>query len=269
MTRAKAYAKINLGLVVGPVRQDGKHEIVTVLQRVGLHDDVSLEPAAEITIQGFEDDTIVRAALTALADAARLDTGWQVSIEKRIPLASGLGGGSADAAAAVRLANATLAAPLADQPLHDLAASVGSDVPFFLRDVAQLATGDGTTLEPVALPSDYAVLLVVPDDVAKESTRMVYDAFDRRDGARGFEARAARMAEAVAALTTADDLAELPPSDLGTSPIAAELVANGAFRADVSGAGPTVYGLFRDPAAAVAAEQALGATGRTILTHPV
>ncbi|MGH3126482.1 MAG: 4-(cytidine 5'-diphospho)-2-C-methyl-D-erythritol kinase, partial [Gaiellaceae bacterium] len=127
MSEARAFAKINLGLVVGPRRDDGKHEVVTVLQRIDLHDDVALEVADELTIEGFAADTIVRAALQALALAARVEPRWRVRIGKRIPIAAGLGGGSADAAAALRLANATLTDTLPLDALHRVAASVGAD----------------------------------------------------------------------------------------------------------------------------------------------
>jgi 4-diphosphocytidyl-2-C-methyl-D-erythritol kinase len=268
MSATKAYAKINLALVVGPLRPDGKHEVVTVLERIALHDDVALEPAAETTVDGFPEDTLVRAALETLARAARVDHGWVVRLEKRIPVAAGLGGGSSDAAAALALANATLEAPLPDAELHSLASELGSDVPFFLRPGAQLATGDGTALVPLALPTDYAVLLVVPHEVAKESTASVYAAFDRRDGARGFAERAARVHDVVHSISDARDLAALPPNDLAASPLADELLVLGAFRADVSGAGPTVYGLFREREDAMRAEEAVRTRGRTIVTEP-
>ena len=105
MTAAEAFAKINLGLIVGPVRPDGKHEVVTVLQRIGLSDTVSVEPAPdpEIVVEGFE-DTIVRSALTVFVEAAGADHGWSAQIDKRIPVAAGLGGGSSDAGTALRLA---------------------------------------------------------------------------------------------------------------------------------------------------------------------
>lgn len=270
MRHARAYAKINLGLVVGPRRNDGKHEIVTILQRVDLHDSVSLERASELAVAGFAEDTIVAAALRALAHAARVDPGWRVRIEKRIPVAAGLGGGSADAAAALELANETLAAPLSRDDLHAVASELGADVPFFLRSGSQLATADGTTLEPVHLPVDYHVVLVVPNEAEKESTRAVYEDFDRRAGSTGaFAERAARFSHVVAAVATARDLAELPSNDLASSPIADDLLGAGAFRADVSGAGPTVYGLFESVDAASHAEQALRSKGRTFVTRPV
>ena len=158
-----APAKINLALVVGPVRPDGKHELTTVYQALELGDEIEVEPADETSVTGF-DDTIVRSAL------ALLGGGWRVRIEKRIPVAAGLGGGSSDAAMALRLANAQLEAPLAADELHALAARVGADVPFFLRDGPQLGTGDGTVLAPIELPQDYTVLLLLPADTVKSST---------------------------------------------------------------------------------------------------
>jgi 4-diphosphocytidyl-2-C-methyl-D-erythritol kinase len=259
-----APAKLNLALVVGPQRADGKHELVTVFQRVDLGDRITVEPASETTIGGFPEDTIVRAAL-ALLDAPH---GWRVTIDKHIPLAAGLGGGSSDAATALRLANAQLERPLAPERLRKLAAQLGADVPFFLEDGPQVGTGDGTTLEPLDLPQDFAVLLLLPKDVQKPSTAEVYGEFDRRGGESGFEERAAALRSALAAVRRPRDLAALPPNDLASSPLAAELRAHGAFRADVSGAGPTLYGLFNRTADAKRAARALGHLGRHWITVP-
>jgi 4-diphosphocytidyl-2-C-methyl-D-erythritol kinase len=259
-----APAKVNLGLVVGPQRADGKHELVTVFQRVDLGDRITVEPAGETTIGGFPEDTIVRAAL------ARLDAphGWRVHIEKHVPLAAGLGGGSSDAATALRLANEQLDSPLPPAQLRELAAQVGADVPFFLLDGPQLGTGDGTTLEPLDLPQDFAVLLLLPKGAHKPSTAEVYAEFDRRGGEVGFDERAAGLRSALAGVRRPRDLATLPPNDLASSPLAAELRAHGAFRADVSGAGPTLYGLFNRTAEAKRAARALGHLGRLWITVP-
>jgi 4-diphosphocytidyl-2-C-methyl-D-erythritol kinase len=257
-----AHAKLNLALVVGPTRPDGKHELVTVFQRLELADTIELEPARALRVEGFAEDTLVRGALEALADAADVEPRWRVRIEKRIPVAGGLGGGSSDAATALRLANATLDAPLPRDRLHELAARLGADVPFFLAEGPQLGRGDGTDLEPLDLPQDYAVLLLLPHGAEKESTGSVYAAFDARDGATGFDERRAALAAAL------PDLAALPPNDLASSPLAARLRAEGAFRADVSGAGPTVYGLFATRAEAEAARAELEPLGRLWLTAP-
>jgi 4-diphosphocytidyl-2-C-methyl-D-erythritol kinase len=259
-----APAKLNVALVVGPRREDGKHELVTVFQRVDLGDRITVERAAETTITGFPEDTIVRAALALLA----APHGWRVTIEKHIPLAAGLGGGSSDAATALRLANEQLEQPLPSERLHELAAQVGADVPFFLRDGPQLGTGDGSSLEPLELPQDFAVLLLLPQDARKQSTAEVYAAFDRRGGEAGFDERAAALRAALASVRRPRDLAGLPPNDLASSPLAAELRAHGAFRADVSGAGPTLYGLFNRTVDVKRAARALGHLGRLWITVP-
>jgi 4-diphosphocytidyl-2-C-methyl-D-erythritol kinase len=259
-----APAKLNLALVVGPQRADGKHELVTVYQRIDLGDRITVEPAAETTVGGFPEDTIVRESL-ALLNAPH---GWRVKIEKRVPLAAGLGGGSSDAATALRLANEQLEAPLPPQQLQALAAEVGADVPFFLHDGPQIGSGDGTTLEPLELPQDFAVLLLLPKHAHKRSTAEVYAEFDRRGGAAGFDERAAALHSALARMRRPRDLAALPPNDLASSSLTGELRAHGAFRADVSGAGPALYGLFNRTAEAKRAARALGHLGRTWITVP-
>ena len=110
--RAPAAAKINLALVVGPLRDDGKHEVLTVLQRIDLVDRIELEEASELRVDGFAGDTLVARALRELGRVAAVEPRWRVRIEKRIPVAAGLGGGSSDAATALRLANETLPDPL-------------------------------------------------------------------------------------------------------------------------------------------------------------
>lgn len=261
MSEARAHAKINLALVVGPRRSDGKHEVATVLQRLELADEISLMPGSGLEITGFPADTLVRDALHALAATAGVEPDWMVRIDKQIPVAAGLGGGSSDAAAALRLANETLAEPLPQERLHELAARVGADVPFFLTEGPQLGTEDGTHLEAVELSHDYWVVLVLPTELEKASTAAVYEAFQGLDG---FEERRASLREAL----TAADLAALPPNDLASSPLAEELRGAGAFRADVTGAGPAVYGLFADRDRAEAARLAVAHRGRTWLTAP-
>src|SRR5947199_3173949 len=101
MKRGAAPGKINLALVVGPRRADGRHELVTVYQRVALCDRLAVERAPAVRVDGFAGDTLVRRALECVADG----TGFHAQLRKRIPVAAGLGGGSSDAATALRLAN--------------------------------------------------------------------------------------------------------------------------------------------------------------------
>jgi 4-diphosphocytidyl-2-C-methyl-D-erythritol kinase len=145
-----------------------------VLQRVDLADRIEIERADEPRVSGFAGDTLVRRALELLA--AETGAQWRARIEKHIPVAAGLGGGSSDAAIALVLANDTLPEPLPPERLNLLAAQVGSDVPFFLTAGPRLATGTGTDLEPLDLPQDFWIVLVLPRDVQKRSTADV----DRR-----------------------------------------------------------------------------------------
>jgi 4-diphosphocytidyl-2-C-methyl-D-erythritol kinase len=260
---APAPAKVNLALVVGPLRDDGKHEVTTIYQRVDLCDRIAVEPAPQTTVEGFAEDAIVRRALDLLA----APHGWRVHIDKRIPVAAGLGGGSSDAATALRLANAQLDEPRDAAVLHALAADLGADVPFFLHDGPQLGSGDGTALEPVELPQDFAVLLALADGAAKGSTADVYRRFDEREGPVGYDERAAALRARLARVRRPRDLGELPPNDLASSPLAHRLRELGAFRADVSGAGPTVYGLFQSRDDAARARRAIRGA-RTWITLP-
>jgi 4-diphosphocytidyl-2-C-methyl-D-erythritol kinase len=242
--------------------------VLTILQRVGIADRIDVEPAPKLRVDGFARDTLVRSALELLAARAGTGTRWHARIEKRLPVAAGLGGGSSDAATALRLANATLDEPLAPEDLHDVAAEVGADVPFFLYDGPRLASGDGTTLAQLELPQDFFVLLVLPTDEAKPSTASVYAAFDERGGAAGWDDRRAQLLDALEQVRRPRDLAALPPNDLARSPLADRLRELGAFRADVSGAGPTVYALFHHEQHATAARRALRGVGRMWLTAP-
>ena len=251
-----APAKLNLALVVGPPRPDGKHEVVTVLERLTLVDTIGVRRARVTNVAGFDDDTLVRAALDALTRRAGGRVRFEARIEKRIPVAAGLASRSA-AAASLLLASELLESTLSTDELDAVAASLGADVPFFLREGPQLATGDGTTLAGLTLPRTYVVLLVLPEGATKSSTADVYAAFDRRRGDEGYDDRRTRLLRAIDGLASASDLATLPPSDLASSPLSAELRRLGAFRADVTGAGPVVYGLFVDRAAAERARDRL------------
>src|SRR3954469_21321300 len=268
MSGGLATAKLNLALVVGPLREDGRHEVVTVLQRIELADRISIEPAGELRVEGFAEDTLVRSALERLAEAAGTTPRWAARIRKQIPVAAGLGGGSPDAAPPLRLANETLPEPLPAERLHELAAGLGADVPFFLTAGPQLARGTGTELEQLDLPQDYWVVLLLPAGTRKDSTASIYAAFDARGAEDGYEDRRAALEDALARVRRPRDLAALPPNDLASSPYAEELTGLGAFRADVSGAGPVVYGLFHHREQADEARRVLRARGRVWLTVP-
>jgi 4-diphosphocytidyl-2-C-methyl-D-erythritol kinase len=271
--RLPAAAKINLALLVGPAREDGLHEIVTVMQRIDICDTVEVLPAQSLAVDGFGKDTIVRAALERLAAAASVEPHWQAKIRKRIPLAAGLGGGSADAAAALVLANPLLDGPLPAERLVELAAGIGADVPFFLEPGPKLVEGAGERLTALELPQDFWVVVALPRRASKTSTADVYARFDATNSPAGFEERRAALTETLSAVRRPRDFAAFPPNDLaeaaGRPRIVDDLLDGGAFRADVSGAGPAVYGLFHHLADAKRVARGLRVRARTWVVAPV
>ena len=261
MKSLAAPAKINLALVVGPRRDDGKHELVTVYERLALADTLTIEQRTGLDIDGFPADTLVTSALRSLAHVAGVEPSWRVTIEKRVPVSAGLGGGSSDAATALVLANETLDEPLGADELHEIASALGADVPLFLTSGPQLGRGDGTLLSPVSLPRAYCVLVLVPADEVKRSTKVVYDDFDDRNGDVGFTERRDELLAHLANTDTVQDFANWPRNDLARSALADELERLGAVRADVSGAGPALYALFEHEADARRAEAAVADQG--------
>jgi 4-diphosphocytidyl-2-C-methyl-D-erythritol kinase len=263
--RALAPAKVNLGLFVGPVREtDGRHELVSVMQSISLADELTLEAAStgaesdEVICPGVRtapEENLAAAALRAF----RASTGWRappvrLSIVKRIPVAAGLGGGSADAAAALRLARH--ASGLGDERLlRTLGAQLGADVPAQVSPGRWLAGGAGERLRELPPPrAPFGVLvLALP---AALSTAAVYAKADRLALTRTSHALEERRLELWAALEHGAALpatTELLHNDLQRAavslcpPIADALTqarTAGAELALVSGSGPTVLGLF-------------------------
>jgi 4-diphosphocytidyl-2-C-methyl-D-erythritol kinase len=158
--------------------------------------------------------------------------------------------------------------PIAAEALAALAAGLGADVPFFLAGGPQLGRGDGSELTPLELPQDFWIVLLLPSAARKTSTAEVYRRFDEREGAAGWDDRRRELEDALDRVRRPRDLVALPPNDLASSPFADELRRLGAFRADLSGAGPAVYGLFHHRRQAEAARRALATAGRTWLTVP-
>ncbi len=264
--RALAPAKVNLGLFLGPTRAaDGRHELVTVMQSVSLADELTLEwaPAGvghdEVVCPGVAGSPAENLAALALR-AFRTATGWdapplRLSILKRISVAAGLGGGSADAAAALRLARH--ASGLGDDRLlQQIAVALGADVPAQIAPGRWLAGGAGERLEGLADPNPASFGLLVLPATAGLSTAEVYREADRLNLGRSGEA----LEECREALRRALELSapvpakrELLENDLQRAAISLrpeialaldELREVGADIAILSGSGPTVVGLF-------------------------
>jgi 4-diphosphocytidyl-2-C-methyl-D-erythritol kinase len=176
--RALAPAKINLGLFLGPTRPDSRHELVSVMQSISLADELTLEPAPEasadeVLCPGVPGENLAARALASFRAATAWDAPpLRLTIDKRIPVAAGLGGGSADAAAALRLAQA--ASGRGDEGLlFVLASELGADVPAQVVPGRWLATGAGEVLEALPDPFSPFGVLVLPQTAAL-STAEVY-----------------------------------------------------------------------------------------------
>jgi 4-diphosphocytidyl-2-C-methyl-D-erythritol kinase len=259
--RALAPAKINLGLFVGPTRPDGRHQLASVMQSISLADELVLQVAPP----GAEHDEVVCDAVDGENLAARAlqlfraATGWnapplRLRIVKRIPIAAGLGGGSADAAATLRLA--TAASGLGDLDLLSvLAAELGADVPAQVTPGRWLATGVGEQLQPLPDPVSPLGVLVLAQ-ASGLSTAEVYTEADRI----GIPRNADNLEEHHEMLVKAFELGSALPAD--TSLLYNDLQASavslcpaiertlleareaGAETVFVSGSGPTVVALF-------------------------
>jgi 4-diphosphocytidyl-2-C-methyl-D-erythritol kinase len=257
-----APAKINLCLYLGPTRPDGRHELVSVMQSLTLADTLTLSDASsgtgdEVRCPGVDGPNICARAL-ALFRAA---TGWDgppqlLEIDKQVPVAAGMGGGSGDAAATLRLLRAR--AGLCDEALElALATQLGADVPGQLRPGRVLARGAGEEVVRLAAPAPFGVLVLPSHE--RLSTADVYAQADTM----GLGRDAAALA-AIDPLGRPEYVNDLEPAARSLAPSNDDALALarrlGAAAAMVSGSGPTVIGLFPEPAAARAA--ALAAAGR-------
>lgn len=267
-----ACAKVNLTLAVGGKRPDGYHEVETVMQQVGLCDTVSVARHP-----GIQDQLICDVPVTARAEdnlcmkALRLffqELGVKedfvtITLQKRIPAQSGLGGGSSDAAAVLRALRTLYAPDMSDGRLETLAARLGSDVPFFIRGGTQLATGRGEVVSPLPQLAAGWFVVVKPDE--GYSTAEMYRRLDEpgsvlvRNSRYMQDAVAANNVHAVA-VELHNSFERVVPKDSSLRTIKDALRAQGALGTLLSGSGSAVFGLFDDQSAAAAAAEALKKT---------
>ena len=275
-----APAKINVCLFLGPARDDGRHELVTVMQSISLADRVALsslpdgEPDEMAGSGAAIEDNLALAAVALLRRRAKQKIGpVRVEIDKRIPIAAGLAGGSSDAAATLRMLARAYEIDDAEL-LHDVAAELGADVPSQLRPGRSLATGAGETVERIPGVAPYT-LLVVPD-IEGLSTADVYKESDRLGLPRDADGLANALQQVRAALPDLPDalcINELAPAAMSLRPHLEarlrKLQEAGAEIAMISGSGPTTLGLFRKSEAAHAAASAFkgAVVAKTVGSH--
>jgi 4-diphosphocytidyl-2-C-methyl-D-erythritol kinase len=251
-----APAKVNLCLYLGRARADGLHELCSLFEPLALADLITVTSTErdEVVCPGVEGENLAAKALAGLRERGWTREPLRIEIEKKVPVAAGLGGGSGDAAAVLRLA----AGEVADLP--ELALQLGADVPSQLRPSLALVRGVGELLEPLPQPAEHAAVLLPGGGGL--STAAVFAEADRlglgRD-AEELDDLAARLRDAAGAGASPLDypdllVNDLEPAALSLRPDIGEaleaLRAAGAPQAILSGSGPTAVGLFPDLAAA-------------------
>jgi len=260
-----APAKLNLCLYLGAARDDGLHELCSLFVPLALADLIEVSPAErdEVVCPGVDGENLATRALAGLRERGWKREPLRIEIEKRVPVAAGLGGGSGDAAAVLRLA----AGEVADLP--KLAAELGADVPSQLRPSLALVGGAGERVEPLPEPAEHAAVLLPGGGGL--STAAVFAEADRLGLGRSageldeIAVQLREMAGSGASPLSYPDLLvnDLEPAALSLRPDIGEaleaLRAAGAPKAILSGSGPTAVGLFPDLAAGKAAAASLEA----------
>ncbi len=249
----RAPAKLNLTLEVLGRRDDGFHEVCGVMQTIGLYDTIRVESAAALELRapaetGPADDNLAIRAALRLASTTGTPGGARIELIKEIPVSAGLGGGSSDAAAALRLLDRLWATNQTAAQLGSLAAELGSDVPFFLDGGTAEVSGRGERVEPLPTGPAFWIVLVCPPWHLSEKTARVYGAVEAGDFGDG-----ARTASLVARLRAGqpprqpDLINRLQPAALRRFPELGRLIerveAASGVQFVVSGAGPTIFHL--------------------------
>ena len=274
----RAFAKINLGLEILGKRDDGYHELRTILQTVALHDELRFrreDRGISLTTNdadmGTGPENLVHRAATLLAESASTPRlGVSIHIEKNVPVGMGLGGGSADAAITLLALDELWHLRTPPRDLHEIAASIGMDVPFFLYGGTALAIGRGDEVYPLDVESEWPIVLILPD--FSISTAAAYASLiltKRRSGLT-------LQHFAWTSPSVRDRLGELVNHLEGATGSHAPkireykrvLLDRGAIAALMSGSGSAVFGVFRDEHSARSVADSLMAEGvRAVATN--
>lgn len=192
MIKSKSYAKINLSLELLNKRNDGFHNILSIMQTVSLYDDISVRLSDNITINtNIEslkaNDNLIYIAAKKMQDRFNIDQGAHIELIKNIPLSSGLGGGSSNAATAILLLKKLWKIECTNKVLLDFASELGSDVPFFLTGGTVLVSGKGDNIEKLPDIPETIFLLIIDEEITQNKTALMYSHIRLRDFTPGVE----------------------------------------------------------------------------------
>jgi len=264
-----AYAKVNLGLEIVGKRSDGYHELRTIMQEVSLADRLEIEPASDLSITCNQPDlanetNLVMRAAEALRAVSPDRPGARIRLEKRIPVAAGLGGGSSDAAAALVALNRIWGINLGHDSLAAIARRLGADVSFFLQGGTALASGIGDELTPLPAPTLWLTIGVARPGVP-DKTRRLYAALEPRDWSSGEAvariAAAIRVGDPLETTVLPSGFARVAWSLFPEIDVVASIFSRLGATASLCGAGPAVFGLFAHEGEARRVRDELSAQG--------
>jgi 4-diphosphocytidyl-2-C-methyl-D-erythritol kinase len=252
--RVSAPAKLNLFLRVVGRRADGFHELETVFQSIDLADELTFAPAADLQLTGGSDsappgpENLVLRAASALREAADFRGGAAIHLEKQVPVGAGLGGGSSDAAATLLALNRLWELRLGMDQLAEVAARLGSDVPFALRGGTALGRGRGEILEPLETPPFWFVLVRPPFSVVTAHAYTLYRAAESAGPTpQAFlEALASGDPEQIAPLLRNDLEAGVFQEWPDLAALRRQLLEAGAIASRMTGSGSVLFGLAHD-----------------------
>jgi 4-diphosphocytidyl-2-C-methyl-D-erythritol kinase len=273
----RAYAKINLGLEVLGRRDDGYHELRTILQTIGLHDELRIragdEPGVRLTSNDqripLDSSNLAAVAAHLLAERTGHELALEIHLEKRIPAGAGLGGGSSNAATTLMALNHMWGSAVRRETLHEMAAQIGMDVPFFLYGGSALAVGRGDELYPLDVGSDLPIVLILPD--FSISTAAAYSNLRLTKKRSGLTLQHFAWSDPYGRNGLGELVNDLEGATGEHSPSIQEyktlLLERGATSAMMSGSGSAVFGVFPDASSAQSAAAALELVGvRTVQT---
>lgn len=284
----KSPAKINLFLDILRKREDGYHEIVSLMQAVDLCDELVLQKRKKgITIRcdhadcPADESNLAFKAARLLLDEAKIREGVSINLKKKIPVAAGLGGGSSNVATTLKGINRLFDLKLSYQKLHSLASQIGSDVPFFLCSGQALVKGRGEEIEPITIYREYWLVLVCPKfnvstQWAYQNLKINLTKFKKKVNLKNLENRNGFF-EALPCFE--NDLEEVVSREYPVIRKIKDILENrGAVKSSMSGSGPTVYGVFEQKPKAEEVAQELtrtgqdwspGSMGQVFLTQPI